>query len=68
MANKELNEQLHFAPYYEPIRTNKDAAPCCSRCAYEVRCEKDTSWRGRCPDYAEYACDEYYNGTRELNI
>lgn len=68
MTIKEFNEQLHFAPYYEPIRTNKDAAPCCSRCAYEVRCEKDTSWRGRCPDYAEYACDEYYNDTKELNI
>ena len=31
---------------YELIKTNKDTAPCCSRCAYKIRCEKDTSWRG----------------------
>ena len=61
MTIKEFNEQICRDCNYEPIRTNKDEAPCCSRCAYEVRCEKDTSWRGRCPDYAEYACDEYYD-------
>ena len=45
---------------YELIKTNKDTAPCCSGCAYETRCEKDTSWRGRCSDYAEYTCDEWH--------
>ena len=55
MRIEEFNEQHHFAYDSEPIRTNKDAASCCHGCAYEVRCERDSSWRGRCPDYAEYA-------------
>jgi hypothetical protein len=55
MRIEEFNEQLHFAYDSEPTRTNKEAASCCRGCAYEVRCERDTSWRGHCPDYAEYA-------------
>ena len=54
MRTEEFNEQLHFAYGSEPIGTNKEAVSCCHGCAYEVRCERDTSWRGRCPDYAEY--------------
>lgn len=57
MRVEEFNEQLCFAYNPELIRTNKDAVSCCLGCAYEVRCERDTSWRGRCPDYAEYVTD-----------
>ena len=60
MIIKEFNEQFWLACNYEPISTNKDAASCCRGCAYEIRCERDTSWRGRCPDYAECAYDECY--------
>lgn len=44
-------------PQCELVRTNSVAASCCNGCVYEVRCERDTSWRGRCPDYAEYMTD-----------
>lgn len=57
MRTEELYGQLHFAYDSEPTGTNKETAPCCRGCAYEVRCERDTSWRGRCPDYAEYETD-----------
>ena len=57
MRTEEFNGQLHFAYDSEPTGINKEAASCCRGCAYEVRCERDTSWRGRCPDYAEYATD-----------
>ena len=40
------------------IDINTWSAPCCHKCAYEVRCEKDTSWRGRCEDYAEWMYEQ----------
>lgn len=55
MCTKEVNEQLRFTYDSEQIGANKEPASCCRGCAYEVRCERDTSWRGRCPDYTEYA-------------
>lgn len=58
MRIEEFNEQLRFAYNYEMIRTNKVAVSCCHGCVYEARCERDTSWRGRCPDYAEYVIDD----------
>lgn len=58
MHTEEFNEQLHFVYGSEPTRINKEAASCCRGCAYEVRCEIDTSWRGRCPDYAEYETND----------
>lgn len=57
MCAEEFNEQLHFIYDPELTGTNKEAASCCRGCAYEVRCERDTSWRGRCSDYAEYVTD-----------
>ena len=56
MADKVINGLCEWVHYYdfEPTETKREAASCCRGCAYEVRCERDTSWRGRCPDYAEY--------------
>ena len=57
MRTEEFNGQFHFTGDSESTGTNKAVAPCCRGCAYEDRCERDTSWRGRCPDYAEYETD-----------